>query len=212
MVRSLKFAAAAVAAAAVVALGVASISGAAGPEFHCSVEPCRITVKPDGTGKTAHQVIQLWGEAGTNFQTTCSTVTGAATASAKSFGSFKESGIVGTECTVAGQPAELKMNGCEYVIAAAGTLTIECPTGKQIEAGMSPGCLYFIPSQGPLSGLTFHNVSGEVTAETFIKSLSVTTNGQCGTTGKVTAEFTTGNTLLTGETDPGGVKTSLTWE
>lgn len=213
MVRSLKFVVAAVAVASVAALGVVSISGADSTEFHCSVEPCRITVKPDGTGKTAHQVIQLWGESGTNFQTTCSTVTGTATVSAKTFGSFKESGIVGTECTVAGKTSELKMNGCEYVISAAGTLTIECPTGKQIEAGMTPGCLYFIPSQGPLAGITFHNVGpGEVTVETFIKSLSVTTNGQCGTTGKVTAEFTTGNTLLTGETDPGGVKASLSWE
>src|ERR1700755_1169395 len=130
MVRSLKFLVAAVAVASAAALGVVSISGADSTEFHCSVEPCRITVKPDGTGKTAHQVIQLWGETG-NFQTTCSTSTGEATAHTKGFGSFKEGGIVGTECVVNGKSAELKMNGCEYVISAAGTLTIECPSGKQ---------------------------------------------------------------------------------
>ena len=211
MVRSLKFAVAAVAVASVAALGVASISGADSTEFHCSVEPCRITVKPDGTGKTAHQVISLWGEAGGSFSTTCGTITGEATAATKSFSEIRVGNIVGTECAVNGSPTALKMNGCEYLIKSAGTLTIQCPTGKEIEEGI-PNCLYSIPPQGPLSGLSFHNVGpGEVTVETHISSILAKVTG-CGLSGTVRAEFTTGNTLWTAETDPGGVKSSLSFE
>jgi hypothetical protein len=212
MIRNLKFPMA-VAAVALTAFGAVSISGADTAEFHCSVKPCQITVKPDGTGKTAHQVISLWGKTG-SFQTTCSTISGEATASSETFSEITVSNIKGSGCTVLGQPAELKMNGCDYLFRSSGTLTITCPPGKEIEDGISGGgCLYFIPPQGPLPGLTFHNLeSNEITIETQIKGLTATTNGECGISGTVEAEYTTGNTILTAETDPGGVKANLSWE
>ena len=212
MIRNLKFAAIAAAVAVMAALGVTSISGADTAEFHCSVEPCSITAKPDGTGTTAHHVIDLYGGGGGSFSTTCSTVTGEATAKGKAFSEITVTNIVGSGCSVLGQSAELKMNGCDYLLKSAGTLTISCPVGKEIEAGTKSACLYFIPAQGPLKGVSFHNVGvGEVTVEMAINEIMATASNCGGISGTVNAQFTTGNTLLTAETDPGGFKASLSF-
>jgi len=214
MTRILKYLAITAAVAALAVLGVVGISGADTTEFHCSTSPCRITAKPDGTGTTAHQVISLWG-GGSSFQTTCSTVTGEATVNAKAFGEFTVTNIVGSGCSVLGIAAELKMNGCNYVLTAGGSFSVVCPAGKEIEAGTTKGCLYFIPSQGPFTGVSYHNIGAgtqEVTVQMQIKGMKAKTNGACGTgTGFVEAEYI-GNTILTGETDPGGEKVSLFWE
>ncbi len=53
MIRNLKIPM--LAAIAVAALSAVGASGAQAVEFHCSVKPCTVTVKQDGTGKTAHQ-------------------------------------------------------------------------------------------------------------------------------------------------------------
>ncbi len=63
MIRNLKVLFAA--ALAPTALGAIAASAQGADEFHCSVEPCRGTLKPDGTGKTAHQVFVVENEAKT---------------------------------------------------------------------------------------------------------------------------------------------------
>jgi hypothetical protein len=66
MIRNLKILLAA--AMALAALEAISASGAQAAEFHCTVEPCRVTLKPDGTGKTAHHVLVVRkGEASGSF-------------------------------------------------------------------------------------------------------------------------------------------------
>ena len=55
MIRNLK--ALLAAALALTAFGALAASAQAADEFHCSVEPCRLTLKTDGTAATAHQVI-----------------------------------------------------------------------------------------------------------------------------------------------------------
>lgn len=50
---------------ALVVSGAHSIAAQGADEFHCSVSPCRGTLRPDGTGKTAHQVFVAENEAKT---------------------------------------------------------------------------------------------------------------------------------------------------
>jgi len=75
-------------------------------------------------------------------------------------------------------------------------------------------CKIKIGSQGPLSGVKFHNIgeaskgTTEVTAEIAVKGIKATVEGteaNCGgiSTGSAEAEYTTGNFLLTGETFSG---------
>jgi hypothetical protein len=48
---------------ALAALGAIAASGALAAEYHCTVEPCRVTLKPDGAvpSKTAHHVFVVIG-------------------------------------------------------------------------------------------------------------------------------------------------------
>lgn len=203
MIRNLRILIAA--AMALAAFGALGASGVQAAEFHCSVEPCRVTMKPDGTGKTAHHVITFKG-----IQTTCAAVTGEATMSSKTSSELTIANIKGESCTLIGQPSTLTSNGCHYLLGSGGTLTIVCPAGKEIE-NSGGGCLYNIPSQGPIAGVSYHNVgSTEVTAEIAVQ-ITINATGVGCPYGKVTGEFTTANVLLTSETDPGGEMTSISW-
>lgn len=206
MIRNLKILV--LAAMALAALGVLGASGTQAAEFHCSVSPCQVTMKPDGTGKTAHHVIDLYG----GFTTTCTAVTGEATLSEKTSTELTIGNIQGEGCSFLGQPAFLISNGCHYLLKAAGTLTVVCPAGKVIENQGGLGCTYNIPPQGPLPGISYHNVESGVTIEISIKEMAVESIGPgCG--GEYTkAQYTTGNVLLTSETDPGGVMANFSWE
>lgn len=205
MIRNLKILTAA--AMALTAFGVLGASSAQAAEFHCSVEPCQVTMKPDGTGKTAHHVIFLSNETG-YFQTTCGSITGEGTMSGKTSSELTIGNIKGEGCTIAGMFSTLTSNGCHYLLKAAGTLTISCPAGKEIEnSGL---CSYNIPPQGPLAGVTYHNVgSSEVTAELKVKNMVMNASGMGCPWGPATGEFVTANILLTGETDPGGEMANL---
>src|ERR1044071_4586469 len=80
MIRNLKVLIAA--ALALAAFGALGAAGAQAAEFHCSVEPCRYTLKPDGTGKTAHHVFRIVkGE--TSGAVICTTLSGEATSAKK---------------------------------------------------------------------------------------------------------------------------------
>ena len=196
--------------AALVAFGALAATGAQAAEFHCSVEPCRVTMKQDGTGKTAHHVISFTNGVST-IQTTCNAVTGEATMSSKTSAELTVSNIKGEGCTIAGQFSTLTSNGCHYLIKSAGTLTITCPVGKEIENN-GVGCNYNIPAQGPIKGVGLHNIgTTEVTGELKVP-LTVNATGASCPWGAVSGEFVTGNVLLTGETDPGGAMANLWWE
>jgi len=213
MIRNLKVLIAAAMALAVI--GALGASGAQAAEFHCSVEPCRVTMKPDGTGKTAHHVILFKDGKGNTFSTTCNTVTGEATMSTKTSTELTISNIVGETCGIGTTNSVFKTNGCHYLIKSAGTLTITCPEGKIMEyigGVLGSECSYNIPPQGPLSGVKFHNLgTSEVTMEMAVQKLKVTTNGKCPFETSE-GEFTTANTILTSETDPGGVMANVWWE
>ncbi len=110
------------------------------------------------------------------------------------------------------------MNGCHPLFTAGGEITIKCPEGKQITF-QELGCVLHIPAQGPLKGVTYHNIpeeksQNEITVSVAIKGIqSVTTGAGCPEVGESKAgEYTTGNTIVTGEQDPTGVMANVWWE
>jgi hypothetical protein len=136
MIRNLKILT--LVAMALAAFGATSASGAQAAEFHCSVEPCIVTVKPDGIvgSKTAHSVLVV-KQGAVGVSTTCQQVTADALSLIKTFKEITLTGIVYHVCDVAGELSTVRMNGCEYHFVVGGfhhaTMQIKCPAGKVIE-------------------------------------------------------------------------------
>ncbi len=194
------------AAMAVAALSAVGASSAQAAEFHCSVEPCRITVTQDGTGKTAHQVFDV-NLPKQILPITCKGVHAEATMTKKTEASLTIENIQYTECEFVGRPATVSMNGCDFLFTAAGQVQVKCPEGKQITFE-AEGCVVHVPAQGPLNGITYHNLPEgggkvEVTTSAAVKGIqAVATGAGCPEVGESkTGEYTTGNTIATGEQD-----------
>ena len=164
MTRNLKLLLAA--ALTLLAFGAIGVSGAqaAGEEFHCSVTPCRLTARQDGTGKTAHEVLILENAAVTeSISFTCETVTAHARYEGKTTKeiTFTEInyGEDGKNCTVNGSPGmTIDTAGCDYLFTsernanARAVVHIVCETGKEIHMTFrnSEGatvCTFNIPDQ-----------------------------------------------------------------
>jgi hypothetical protein len=231
MIRNLKILIAA--AIALAAFGAISASGAQAAEGHCSVEPCKVTVLPDGTpgtaGKTAHHVF-IFKQGSKSIPATCQKMEGNGTVATKTFKTLQLGSIVYSNCDIAGAASTVKMNGCEYHFETPGVaphdakFKVVCPPGKFIEFEVpATGCLLTIESSGASGGLKFHDaetggVKKElVTMETTVTGISadmLSLNGTCPgelQKGAVTAEYTTGNVELTGGTTA-GVMGTLWWE
>jgi hypothetical protein len=236
MIRNLKVLVAA--AMALAAFGVFSASGAQAAEFHCSAEPCTGTLKPDEVKntKTSHHVFIVENAAKTESASfTCGQLDGATTTGfAKTTSSIEVGGAVGaanalvyTECTVNGSiPVTVDMNGCKYNFTASGTVTITGCTNvaKRIEitySTASGSCVMSIGEQGPLSTIKYHNIGTtpkrEVTVETNVTPIAVSvTTGTTATclinpAQTLTGTYTTGNTIVTGET-AAGAQLDTWWE
>lgn len=219
MIRNLKVLIAA--AMALAAFGAIGAAGAQAAEFRCSVAPCTYTMLPDGAAGSAaahHELVIKQG--GATPPATCDTISGDATAGAAVVPELKFTAIKYTKCNLAGEIANLEMNGCEYLFKNTGTITIQCPVGKSIQLKVvATGCTISIGAQGPLGGITFKNHAGGkelITMEMKVANIAGTANNACGGNpklkeGAVTVEYTTGNTLLTGET-PGGVMANAWFE
>jgi len=214
MIRNLNvLMAAAMALGSIGAIGVAG-AHAAEEKFHCSVEPCRFTARSDGTGKTAHQVFVVKGANNEEVSFTCNGVTAEATSSTKTATALSFTNInygPETECSVNGTPGvSVTTTGCAYEFTSPGGATstelhIVC-TGS-IRIGIFR-CTFRIGSQR-LKGPKYHNIgkeadtTTEVTVENAITGIAVTQEGTgCKTTEPLTGSFTTGNVIVTGETDP----------
>jgi hypothetical protein len=220
MIRNLKIAI--TAAMALAALGAIGVSGAQAAEGHCSVEPCTITVKPDGTpgptGKTAHQVF-IVKQGAASVSTTCQSVSGRATVATKTFKTSQFGNGVYSNCNVAGEAATVKTNGCQPHFVTPGvaphdaTAQVKCPAGKVIEIEVAAtGCKITVGSTAVLGGgLKFHDAETGgvkkdlVTAETTVTGVPVTVVKACPgvAVGAATGEYTTGNVELEGETTAG---------
>ena len=227
MIRSLKILLAV--AMAMAAFGAIGASGAQAAEFHCSVEPCTYTVKPDGTvpGKTSHQVM-LVKQGVVGVVTTCDEVAGEAKSAKKTTLEVTFQNIKYTTCSIAGQASTVNMNGCGYLIKATGAataaVTIECEAGKSIEHLIpATGCIIKYGAQGPLNKVFLHDSETNGVKKSIITMSIVitetpitgTANNKCGgigfAEGPVSAEHTTGNVELLGET-PGGILANAWFE
>jgi hypothetical protein len=229
MIRNLKILLAAV--MALVTLGAISASGAQAAEYHCTVEPCRGTLKPDGAvpSKTAHHVFVVKGKnaAGepVSGSFTCNQLTGEGLSNTKTTKEFTATGLACDGCAIVGTPCDVDFNGCDYHFVAGppSTVTIKCPAGKQIEItikenGTTLKCTIDIPAQGPLGGITYHDAAEpptrtELTVQALVKDITgiiatPAAGSSCipyvGFNGSATeGEYTTGNTIVTGETITG---------
>jgi len=229
MIRNLKVLM--LAAMALAAFGVTFASGAQAAEFHCSVAPCTFTAKPDlKTGeslpsRTAHHVFIVENAAGASVSFTCEQITGAGTSATKTATTLELGTVAAIEyhnCLVGGSgKVNVRMNGCKYNFSSAGTVTITgCNAGKSIEVEIEETKgIVTIAAQGPLNGIKYHT-SGvtpnrEITVETAVTGIAVTCDGNvlidCSKT-PLQGTYTTGNTLVRGETDPGGVMADAWFE
>jgi hypothetical protein len=227
MIRNLKVLLAA--AMALAALGAIAASGASAAEYHCTVEPCRFTLKPDGTAntKTSHHVFVVKGKNAAGESTsgsfTCGSLDGEGLSNTKTAKELTVTELNYTECAIVNTPVKVHMNGCDYhFVATPSSVTIKCPAGKQIELTIESigvlKCTIDVPPQGPLTGVSYHDASAvtpktEVTVETLVKDITninatAAPGGSCvpyvGFNGlAIEGEYTTGNTIITGETTAG---------
>ncbi len=204
------------------ALAAIGASGASAAEFHCSVEPCIGTLKPDGAvgSKTAHHVFII-RKGATSASVTCNQLAGEAEVATKTAAEVTIRNLVYSECSILGTPVTIDMNGCDYKFKAEGIKSLACPTGKTVQFTL-PTCTISIPEQ-QTEGASFHNVGSqetnttEMTIELLLKKIKGTVSGSgCaaifGFTGEFTeGEYTTGNTLVTAETKA-GVMANVWWQ
>jgi hypothetical protein len=208
---------------ALTAFGVVGATSAqAADEFHCSVEPCTLTTGPDGTAKNSHHVFIVENEAKTeSASATCEKFVGYLTSNSQTATDATLTEFAGKElyqsCTVNGVPgATVDMNGCTYTFTAEGgtndtaPVHILCPTGKKIQITFN-GCTYDVPPQ-TVSGVGYSNVgtpgNTQVTGTANVGGIAVEATGttlQCliNPDQKLIGTYTTGNTLVTGETHAG---------
>jgi hypothetical protein len=208
------------AALALAAIGALSASGAQAAGFHCAANPCRYTLKPDGTGTTAHHVfIVETANASNAVSFTCSELRGEGRAESE------ELTVVTVEnlsyptagCKINGSSGlTVDMNGCKYQFTNTGTVSmVGClNAAKAIEFTVTGGCVFSIPESAVQNkpGVKFHTIgvapNREMTVEvSHVAIEGITSNAACApligeghTTGLVGTDET-GNSIVTGETD-----------
>jgi hypothetical protein len=216
MIRNLKVMIAA--ALALAAIGAVGASGAQAAEFHCSVEPCKYKLKPDGAvpTKAAHHVFIVKNAAGESLAFTCNQLTGEATSSTKTFTTITVTALAYDGCVdpFTGNPLVFTMNGCSYTFTSHGKFGISCPAGKRIELKFGgAGCIITFGEFADIGGVTYKTIgtmpNREITVEMKVVNVPITldgTTGQCifnVTKTPFIAEFTTANMILAAESDDG---------
>src|ERR1044071_4334702 len=207
---------------ALTAVGVLGAEDAMANQFNGSVAPCQFTLKPDGPAntKTTHHVFLMRNKAGETGATTCNSISGVGTSSISSTKELTITGVAYEKCVNSGSGSEstFKMNGCDYLFTAEGKVSIKCPEGKEIEISTSTGCTSTIEPQGPLPGITYHDAGTkleEITMSVLLKGVKAVLHGTKASCGmaveEAEGEYSTGNTILTAETDPGGVMANVWW-
>jgi len=197
---------------AVMAVGALSAIGAAGAqatEFDCDTANCTIGSEKDGTGTTAHHVIDVPG----NGPATCNE--GQFIATGQPFESTTMTvSAAYSGCTWLGQPASITMNSCRYTFTAHGAVSITGCAGTKIEIEIS-GCVATIGDQS-LSGITDSGEPGlTVTISLKVEKMHMVVEGPtCITQGTfTTGVYTTGNAILRGY-DPANpsVQVNVDWD
>ena len=163
-----------------------------------------ITGSSDGTGATGHHVMNFPGIG----VLTCNSINLQGTASNKEFAEMTMTvGYAG--CTFLGKLATVNMQGCDYLFRANGGFKIasavekNCATEPMEITGT--GCTITLGEQEFASGLTYHpHAAEEATMEMKLTKISGKASAGCPVPGNfANGEYTTGNTIFTGESDDG---------
>jgi hypothetical protein len=216
-----------------VAFGALSASAHAAEEFHCSVEPCRATLLPDGeVGSTnAHHFFEVKGTTAVGVESkssfTCNRIDGVATSSGKTtteltFTNVKYTNSAGQEkCKIgASETVKVDFNSCDYKFKSTGgsadkaEVHVLCTTVGDGIAFTINGteCLKITPTTATGIGYSTVGVEPNRTVTATINApipngaldLKNVGNANCAALGLVTttsATYTTGFTVITGETD-----------
>jgi hypothetical protein len=199
-------------ASAALALGALATPAASATEseFLSGASPTEVISSSDGSGKTAHHVIDIAGGA-----LTCPGIELKATLEGFQTPEFTTSLVKYTgSCIFLGQAATVSMNGCNYDFHGTGTIDIVCPAGKEIEVSVL-ACEVLIPAQSGLGSVSFTNISSdtEITTSFSIGGISHTAaGGGCLETGALSnGSYTTGNTILSGK-EGGGEAVPIGWQ
>jgi hypothetical protein len=212
---------------ALVAAGASAASFTA--EGAAAGETTTTTTLKDGTGKTAHQVLDIRKEPGVGILSlTCNEVTG----TGHIIGPSNIDGTVETpklegggttfpQCTLAGQSVVVENTGCNFTFTASGELHITseffaapntCKYGEKPMHVNSTvlSCKVEVGEQ-TVKGVVFHNlVDGTLTVEANELAFNYKATGVgCPYGEKTNGQFTTGNTIVTGE-NAAGVMRNLT--
>ena len=226
MIRNLKVLM--LAAMAVTAVGAVAASSAHALEekFHCSVAPCTVTLKPDGTGTNTHHVFIVKNKLGESASFTCKALDGEGTSTTATNTELTIKALNYTECNGNGQPVAVRMNECDYKFtsvgggtAAGAEIHIECPTAKHIEIEVTGlGCRFEVTPQ-TVTGAHYTSINSKTEITTGAKVPGIVTEGPfpagpCLIKNEppFSSEYTTGNTIVTGETDPTNLMASAWWE
>jgi len=162
---------------ALAAFGALVASAQAEPTFtNIGVEEgAQVTykIKPDGTGKTSHIVLDISKENGTELRSlTCNELTGDATVAANERldATFITPGLKGS-CMFFAQAVTVENKGCNFTYTADGQVHIKDDLPLACEEGQAPilfkipNCEVEIPEQ-TLTGFEYHNqVGGTVTVK-----------------------------------------------
>jgi len=204
--------------------GVAAVNVQAADDFHCSVSPCRVTLKLDGTGKTAHQVYVVENESTTETVSfTCESLRGEAEAKGNAATELTITNVAYDNCTINGSAGVvIDANGCSYVFRSLNGTTdeaegrLECPTGKKTEVTYN-GCVLMLAGGFGSKGFGYQTVGASPNREVTATVNHVTapasqvtfvgTHAQCliNPEQKTVITYITGNTLLTGESTAGAM-------
>jgi len=218
MIRNLKILFAA--ALTLSALGAMASSAHAVEEFHCSVNPCHGTLKPDGTGKTSHHVFIVENELTTeSVSFTCESLSGESFS--VGFTEITLEHLAYKNCTANGSAGvTVVMNGCDYSMDTVGgrvdsaLARVSCPAAVKIEIKYN-GCVISVLGAFESFGIGYTTVGTSPTREVTVtvnhvrvpsSVISATgTKAQCliNPAQRLVGTYTTGNTLVTGETFAG---------
>lgn len=179
-------------------------------------ENTTVTSTADGTGKTAHHVIDAAGAS-----LTCTSLSLSGTQAIKEASELKL-GATYAGCTYVGLATTVSMGGCEFVLHSSGIFEIASKAGKNCATEPIKwevaGCKIEVPSQGGRELLTYKNIKPgavtEVTMEMNVTGITYkATGGSCVKTGEFSdGSYTTGNTILTGAKPGGGAMVNYSWE
>jgi hypothetical protein len=128
-----------------------------------------------------------------------------------------------TGCKAFGLAATITTTGCNFVLTAAGTATVECESGKVITISIpSASCTLTVGAQGPLSSVTYTNsggagklmdivVNANVAGITYTSSNSASACGASGTNGTYVGGVTVrGYSSATTHTE--ATQRGITWD